>query len=245
MSIQGNNLLAQYYAQNQGYAKTPSLWIEADSWGQSAWTNKGNGGYNLIPQSNMRGAVVGNAIVATKSLPFAATANVNVVGTGSFTVEAVVKKDANFNGSSSPYSSFLGSQRTDGEQQNNSWQVYFRRADDYRVTFGGWNNNGDSIASALYSQLYYTQDEIQYYAVGYDAGSRTLWKQLNNQIIQSSSFDFSCGINNFKLGSTGWTTAVNDSVFLGSLYSFRVYQRTLSAYERSINRAIDRRRFNF
>lgn len=250
MSVLGNNLLMQYYAQNQfKYIDNPELWIEADSWGTSTWTNKGNGGYNLDIQAGLRGAVVYDALVATKTMPFIATVDRNVVGNASFTVEAIVKKDTTFNGTAGQVQyGFLASQRNNSSQQHGSWQTYFSKTAEqaFRFSFGGWNDEGSSISVALPAILTFDPNAIEYYCVGYDASKRLLWKQRNESIIVSKPFDFTCDINFFCLGTTGWPPfSAGIAAFCGSLYSIRVYQRALSEAERANNMRRDRARFNF
>ena len=87
-------LLKAWHAQNPSpYAPGQmGLWVEADTWGNT-WRNKASGGYDLTVVSNNKGTKDGNAIVAgsTSSARCHFSVERNVLGTGSFTVEAVVK----------------------------------------------------------------------------------------------------------------------------------------------------------
>jgi hypothetical protein len=247
MSVLGNNLLAQYYAQNQ-YVGTPSLWIEADSWGESVWLNKGNGGYNLYVQDNKKGSVVGKAITATRQDTFAVTVDINAVGSASFTVEFVATLDpSHFEGSGTLYS-FLFSQRNASSAQHGSVQgVFFVSSGVLTYTMGGWNSNGENIADKFASTMNPVANSVQYFAFTYNATTKTATMKMDNSIVTSQPFDFECTVDFTKIGAAGFNSSIsaNNYPFIGSLYSLRVHKRSLTALEQAHNMAIDKARFNF
>ena len=243
MSTLGNNLFAQYYAQNQfKYIDNPELWLEADSWGTSVWTNKGNGGYDLACTGANTGIHVDNKIVASASNKVGYGILRNVLGTGSFTIEAVLHPNASM--LSTTYGGWLVTARTNTLAQANSVQIFFNTSGVFG--FSGWDSYGNSISFRPY--LYYDTTSIGYYAVVCDVELGVLCKQVNSQSLYNAH-NFSCLIDKFFIGNsnafgTSLSTA-NPEAFYGDIYSIRVYRRALSEAERANNMRRDKARFNF
>jgi len=219
------------------YAENPVLWIEADSAGQSEWTNKGIGGYNLTKDSYYNNPIIdGIAVTASQGNLLALKTKQNVVGTGSFTIEAVAAPSSAL--ASTAYGGWLCEQRTNTLAQPGAFQCVFGSS---KFSIQGWDANGVSISSGLVS-LSYIPNTVQYSAAGYDADTKRLWLKLNSTESDLSNVVFSCTISEFHIGYARWNSGIP---FLGSLYSLRVYQRSLSSQELEINRARDRLRFGF
>jgi hypothetical protein len=217
----------------KGYAKTPQLWIEADSWGRSTWKNKGNGGYNLDVYGNSyAGTVSGKAIVS----PFRAKTERNVVGTGSFTIEAVVLWNATSN------ANFLICQRekTTSPVPDGSMQIAY--------TSSGWlgfylyHPDGENMVTYEVGDPKVIDGEIQYIMCRWDAENGNYTKQINDNAVTRNATGFSCSDNTFGLGYAYFN---GGNRFSGSLYSLRIYQRALSDAEAANNQALDRKRFPF
>ncbi len=231
MSTLGNNILLQWWARNQRtYVPTPQLWIEADSWGRTTWKNKGDGGYDLSVVSTYRGTVNGNAIESN----FRVKADRNVVGTGSFTVEAVV----NWNYSTNV--TFLMAQRASGNPvPDGSMQI--TRASTRRLGFYLYHPAGENIVGFEVDDPMILDGQMQYLMCRWNAEDGSFTKQINNDSVTRYGTGFSCTEDTFNLGYS----TIGGSTFTGSLYSFRVYQRALSDAEVASNMALDKARFNF
>lgn len=234
MGTLGDNLLLQWWSQNRcPYAPTPQLWIEADSWGRSVWTNKGDGGYDLdYYNSTYMGTVSGKAIAS----PFRLKTNRNVVGTGSFTVEAVVL----WNATSS--ANFLICQRanTTNPVPDGSMQIAY--------TSSGWlgfylyHPAGENMVTYEDGDPKVIDGETQYVMCRWDAENGNYTKQINANAVTRNATGFSCSDNTFGLGYAYFN---GGNRFSGSLYSLRIYQRALTDAEIAANYAADKRRFNF
>ena len=244
MSVLGNNLLAQYYAQNQfKYIDNPELWLEADSWGTSVWTNKGNGGYDLTCIASNTGSKDGDAIV-TDNKNIAYGIMQNVFGAASFTLEAVLYADSSLLSTSN--GGWFATSRTSSAAQPNSVQIAFGNAGSFFIE--GWDSHGNRISENV-PRLDIVTSSIAYYSAGYDAINNVLFKQFNNQVISWTFNDYACLIDKFMIGNSGKfsnnLTSAGNLPFLGKIYSIRVYQRALSEAERANNMRRDKARFNF
>ena len=233
----GTNLLLQWWSQNQcPYASGMTLWVEADSWSSTVWRNKAPGAeYDLHVNSSMHAGVNGNAIVAPyNGANMDVRADRNVVGTGSWSVEAVLSV-ANFS-----FANYLMSQRTStiSPVADGQLQAYVHTSGN--VVVGAYHPAGTNVGANMTS-VPLVAGSINSVAFGYDADSRKVWRVVNGVLAENTDKDFSCNVNSFSLGNAMFT----NSSFRGSLYSFRVWQRTLTSAELASNYAADRRRFSF
>lgn len=220
------------------YVYTPDLWLEADTYSSTAWTNKGSGGYDLTRSgSNNKAVVQDNAVVATSSAQLQMYIARNVVGTGSFSIEAVAAPSSAL--ASTQYGGWLCEQRTNGDTQAGSIQYCINKSG--TTTLGGWDASQQSIWTGMTAPSY-VADTIQYLAAGYDTTGRKLWTQVNDDVHIKSGLSFSCTVARFDVGYAPWNPVIP---YLGSLYSLRVYTKALSEKERLFNRLIDRQRFGF
>jgi hypothetical protein len=220
------------------YVYTPDLWLEADTYSSTAWTNKGSGGYDLMRSgSNNKAVVSDNAVVATSSAQLQMYTARNVVGTGSFIIEVVAAPSSALAGTQ--YGGWLCEQRTGGNTQPGSIQYCINKSG--TTTLGGWDDSQQSIWTGMTSPSY-VADTIQYLSSGYDARGKMLWCQVNTDIQKKGGLNFSCTVARFDVGYAPWNPTIP---YLGSLYSLRVYTRALSEKERLFNRLIDRQRFGF
>jgi hypothetical protein len=226
----GTNLLLQWWSQNQGpYAPTPQLWIEADSWGQATWKNKGDGGYDLYVNNGRAGSVSGDAILSNAD----ARADRNVLGTGSWTMEAVIRPSAN--------NTWLMTQRTNAASTvpDGSVQVYISSNGYWMV--GAYHPAGTNVGLNMANTPSVELSTVQYVACGYNAVNKVIWKRVNDQYAHNDNVEFSCTVDMFALMNAMFANIS----YNGRLYSFRVYQRALSDAEIAANYAADKRRFNF
>ena len=231
MGTLGTNLLLQWWSQNQGiYAPTPQLWIEADSWGPTTWKNKGDGGYDLYVNNGRAGRVSGDAILSNAD----ARADRNVLGTGSWTMEAVIRP-------SSINNNFLFTQRTSAATPipDGSVQAYINTNGYWMVA--AFHPTGTNVGLGMDVSPLVTLNAIQYVACGYNAASKVVWKQVNDQYGHNDNVEFSCTVDSFALMNAMFANIS----YTGRLYSFRVYQRALADAEIAANYAADRRRFSF
>lgn len=229
----GDNLFSAYY-NGMRYAPSPQLWLEADSWGAATWANKGDGGYDLAVESGYHGAKDGNAIVSTSASKFRYSVSRNVVGTGSFTIEAVAAPDDAMK--SDTYGGWLCNQRTASTNQNGAMQMVFSKAGNFS---GGVINSSGALSAALGG---WAAGTAQYFSWGYDAVEKRLWCRMGERLAERSDVAFACTVSAFTLGSQGWQN--RNSPFLGRLYSLRVYRRTLASEEIAHNYTLDKIRFS-
>jgi len=234
-----DNVTIHYRNGNYLWKSTPeyvsgmNLWIDSGSWGATTWSNKMPGGGDLLVHDHNSGTRNGKAIVAGTT-PVDVRSSANVLGTDSFTVEAVVSLSGVPGSVGTRYLMVTGTSSSDtgriGAYFNNSNQLILSAVDANGVDVAADMDPGIGMSGGA---------NVQYISFGYDATAGRLWKKVNNTLVEKTGVTFSCTVDGFRLGNS----MDNDLFFRGGIYSFRVYRSALSESDIRSNYAADRAAF--